>query len=74
MESVTGLLDPTIGYLLIAALVYEKLGLCLLQTMWINLDLIWVSTLFLIAFQSVVISRHAFMARFERRRVLRRQS
>lgn len=43
----------TIGYLVvtgaIAALVYEKLGLRLLRTAWINLDLIWVGALFLTA-------------------------
>ena len=39
----------TIGYLLVAGLlavvVYEKLGLRLLQKAWINIDLIWGGTL-----------------------------
>ncbi len=39
----------TLGYLVvtgaIAALVYERLGLRLLRTAWINLDLIWIAAL-----------------------------
>jgi hypothetical protein len=35
----------TVGYLLvtglIAVIVYEKLGLRFLRTMWVNLDLVW---------------------------------
>jgi hypothetical protein len=41
----------TVGYLvfmgLIAVLVYEKLGLRLLRTLWFNLDLVWAGTLIL---------------------------
>lgn len=41
----------TVRYLvvmgLIAVLVYEKLGLRLLQTIWFNLDLVWAGTLIL---------------------------
>ncbi|HKI95440.1 MAG TPA: hypothetical protein VJ992_09135 [Gemmatimonadales bacterium] len=55
-ERMLGLLAAgvhTLGYLVvtgaIAALVYEKLGLRLLRTAWINLDLIWVGALFLTA-------------------------
>jgi hypothetical protein len=44
-------LAHTVGYLvvmgLIAVLVYEKLGLRLLRTLWFNLDLIWAGTLIL---------------------------
>jgi hypothetical protein len=39
----------TVGYLLVlmlmAALVYERLGLRLLRTAWINLDLVWAGAL-----------------------------
>ena len=39
----------TVGYLvvlvLMAALVYERLGLRLLRTAWINLDLVWAGAL-----------------------------
>ena len=41
----------TVGYLvvmgLIAVLVYERLGLRLLRTLWFNLDLVWAGTLIL---------------------------
>lgn len=44
-------LAHTVGYLvvmgLVAVLVYEKLGLRLLRTLWFNLDLIWAGTLIL---------------------------
>lgn len=43
----------TIGYLLImgiiAVVVYEKLGLRLLRSAWLNLDLIWAAALILTA-------------------------
>ncbi len=39
----------TVGYLLVmgivAVIVYEKLGLRLLRSMWLNLDLIWAGAL-----------------------------
>jgi hypothetical protein len=42
-------LAHTVGYLvvmgLVAVLVYEKLGLRLLRTLWFNLDLVWAGTL-----------------------------
>lgn len=47
-HAAAGLLPPllhTTGYLLVtgllAVIVYEKLGLRLLRTMWVNLDLVW---------------------------------
>ena len=44
-------LAHTLGYLvvmgLVAVLVYEKLGLRLLRTLWFNLDLVWAGTLIL---------------------------
>jgi hypothetical protein len=44
-------LAHTVGYLvvmgLVAVLVYEKLGLRLLRTLWFNLDLVWAGTLIL---------------------------
>ncbi len=52
VEPMIGLLATlvhTIGYLLVIALVavivYEKLGLRLLRSAWVNLDLIWGGTL-----------------------------
>ncbi len=55
-EQVAGLLATaihTLGYLLVmglvAVLVYEKLGLRLLRTAWINLDLLWAGALILTA-------------------------
>jgi hypothetical protein len=55
-EQVAGLLGAalhTAGYLLVmglvAVVVYEKLGLRLLRTAWINLDLVWAGALILTA-------------------------
>jgi hypothetical protein len=55
-EQLTGLLATfvhTIGYLivagLVALLVYEKLGLRLLRTHWLNFDLLWVGALLITA-------------------------
>jgi hypothetical protein len=43
----------TLGYLLvtglIAVLVYEKLGLAALRSVWLNLDLIWAGALIVTA-------------------------
>jgi hypothetical protein len=43
----------TLGYLLItgllAVVVYEKLGLRLLRSVWLNLDVVWAATLILTA-------------------------
>lgn len=48
---VAATLVHTVGYLLvmglIAVLVYEKLGLRLLRTLWFNLELVWAGTLIL---------------------------
>ena len=52
-DAVQATLIHTSGYLLItglvAVLVYRKLGLRLLRTAWINLDLIWAGALILTA-------------------------
>ena len=55
-DPIVGLLATlihTVGYLLImgiaAVIVYEKLGLRLLKTAWVNLDVIWASALILTA-------------------------
>jgi hypothetical protein len=49
MSGVIAVLAHTIGYLavtgILAVLVYEKLGLRLLRTAWINLNLIWAAAL-----------------------------
>ena len=54
-----GTLVHTIGYLLvigiIAVVVYEKLGLRLLRTAWINLDLIWAGSLVATAILTVLL-------------------
>lgn len=62
VEPMVGLLATlvhTIGYLLIialvAVLVYEKLGLRLLRTAWVNLDVIWAGTLMATAVLSLFI-------------------
>lgn len=51
LAGLTATLAHTAGYLvvmgLVAVLVYEKLGLRLLRTLWFNLDLIWAGTLIL---------------------------
>ena len=53
MIGLAATLVHTVGYLLlmglVAVLVYEKLGLRLLRTMWFNLDLIWAGALILTA-------------------------
>ncbi len=49
----------TVGYLvvlvLMAALVYERLGLRLLRTAWINLDLVWAGALACTALMTVLV-------------------
>lgn len=51
LQWLTAVLVHTLGHLLVAALVallvYEKLGLALLQRAWFNLDLLWVIALML---------------------------
>ncbi len=61
-EQLVGLLVTlvhTAGYLvvtgLVAFIVYEKLGLRLLRTHWINFDVMWAATLVLTAFLTVFI-------------------
>jgi len=50
----------TVGYLLVtgavAAIVYRKLGLRLLRTAWINLDVIWAGTLIVTAIATPLLS------------------
>ena len=60
--AMTGLLATaahTFGYLvvlaLMAALVYERLGLRLLRTAWVNLDLIWAGALTCTAVLTVLV-------------------
>ena len=60
--AMTGLLATaahTVGYLvvlaLMAALVYERLGLRLLRTAWVNLDLIWAGALTCTAVLTVLV-------------------
>jgi hypothetical protein len=60
--TLTGLLATmahTVGYLvvlvLMAVLVYERLGLRLLRTAWINLDLVWAGALTCTAVLTVLV-------------------
>jgi hypothetical protein len=53
MAGLAATLVHTVGYLvvmgLVAIVVYEKLGLRLLRTLWFNLDVVWAGTLILTA-------------------------